>query len=207
MVRRLKHAHRLLAIFLGLFIVSHLAIHLTALWGAETHKTVLSSIQGIYCNRFIEPVLLLAIAVQIYVGVRLYWRRRHLPRQTIWMRVQGLSGLYLALFLLIHSSAAIMTRHVFGLDTDFYWAAGTLNISPLKYGFAPYYFLAVVAFFTHIAAALSFRRDVNPWLPRIFIAAGVVIATVIVLTFGGAFYDINLPQAVIENFEKYLLFR
>lgn len=204
MSRNLKHIHRLLASFLGLFIITHLAVHLTALGGAETHQNILTSIQGIYRNKFVEPVLVLAILMQVYVGIRLYWRRRKLPRQTKWMRIQSISGLYLAFFLLVHSSAAISTRHLFGLDTDFYWAAGTLNIEPLKYGFAPYYFLGVSAFFAHIAAALSFKRSVPNLAPKFIIVLGLVVAATIIATFAGAFYEITLPQAVIDNFEKYL---
>lgn len=101
----------------------------------------------------VEPLLLLAILAQIYTGagfVRRRWRMRH-----VWLKVQLYSGGYLVFFLLNHSFAALQTRYGLGLDTNFLWAAATVNISPYKWFFAPNYALAVIAIFAQIGAGLQ----------------------------------------------------
>jgi len=52
----LVKAHRILAVGLGIFIISHLIIHLTAIAGAEVHIVVLESSQWLYRNWLIEPL-------------------------------------------------------------------------------------------------------------------------------------------------------
>jgi hypothetical protein len=42
-------------------------------------------------------------------------------------------------------------RHRLHLDTNLYYGAGVMNMWPQKLIFIPYYSLAILAFFTHVA--------------------------------------------------------
>ena len=197
-------AHRILAAGLAVFILGHLATHLTAVMGPQAHTQALKATQGLYRNPFVEPVLIAALLVQIVIGARLLARRWAQAEKGFWGWVQLLSGGYLIAFILIHSSAALMTRHVFGMDTDFYWAAATVNLAPFKYGFLPYYALGVMSVFTHLAAAVRFGWGARAGLlPAALVVVGVVVASVILATFGGALYPIDLPPANAAYFEKF----
>ncbi len=197
-----KRIHRFTAIILGLFIVSHLTVHLFALNGPEAHIQALDSVQWIYRNPIGEGILVIAILVQIFTGFkRLKFKRRS---KQIWARLQVMSGLYLIMFLIVHTSAALYTHHIFGLETDFYWAAGSLHFNPLRFGFAVYYFLAVLAFFTHMACAVHYGwRGQKPGMTKTLPVIGVAIASLIVATFWGVFYDIEIPQGVVDYYAKY----
>jgi len=194
--------HRFLAIFLGLFIAQHLGIHLLAIIGINFHLVTLATVGVIYKNWLVEPILVFAIIAQIVLGLNFVKKRWKEPSKGFWAWVQILSGCYLTFFLLMHTSAALITRYQIGLETNFYWAAGTLHLAPVKYFFAPYYFLAIFSIFAHIAAALSFRMKSQ--LPIAILVFGMIVALTIIATFSGAFYEITLPQDYIENFKAYL---
>lgn len=185
-------AHRFLAAGLGVFIVSHLLIHLSAAFGASFHTAILSAVQGLYRNPIIEPVLILAIIIQIAIGAQLVLRRARQAGKTSWGWAQIISGLYLALFLIVHSSAALTTRYWAGIETDFYWAAETLRTAPGKYIFAPYYALGVTSVFVHLAAALHFG-GAGKRVTAGLITLGIITAGVIVASFAGVFYEIEFP--------------
>ena len=185
-VRRL---HCFLGIMLGLFVLSHLAVHLTALAGPDVHMSALAFVRVVYRNRLVEPLLLGGFAIQIALGVRLAASRWAKART--WARVQIVSGAALAAFVVIHSSAALIARRA-GLDTNFYWASGTLLHPVLKFGFYPYYLAAVIAVFAHMAAMARIRGAGRPAALAI-VGVGVVVAGLIVAVFGGAFHRIEQP--------------
>ncbi|MBI1340527.1 hypothetical protein GC169_10030 [bacterium] len=196
----LKWIHRCSAVVLGAFILSHLTVHLFALGGADAHAEALSRVQGVYRNPAGESLLVIAILVQIASGcLRLKakpWRG--------WSLAQAVSGVYLAAFLVLHTSAALLTQKVRGLETDFLWAAGSLAFSPIKFGFAVYYFLAVLAVFVHLAAAIRFAapRVLRPlaWATPV---AGAAVAAAIVAVFAGAFYPIVPSDEVAAYYVDY----
>ena len=193
MAARVIWAHRLLALMLGLFITAHLLGHLAALHSIAAQDAVLETLRRVYRAPWVEPFLLSGFAVQIAIGLRLVWRRMAEKQKSIWSWLQILSGLYLALFVVLHASAAVWARWQYDLDTDFYWPAGTLVLSPLKYGFAPYYFFGIVSVFIHLAAALHFAGVVR-W-PKILIGAGVLLAIALLAAFSGQLYSIELPES------------
>jgi len=196
---RAKTIHRFTAILLLAFILSHLVVHLFALGGAEAHQSALKAIQGLYRNPIGEIILVIAILTQIITGAR----RLRFKRLRGWAKAQVYSGCYLLFFLIIHSSAAIYTHNVYGLETDFYWAAGTVNISPIKYGFMLYYFAAVFAFFVHMASAIRMGwPSTSPILLKTLPLIGAILGFLIVATFAGAFYSIEIPTEVMDYFEK-----
>ena len=204
MTTPLVKAHRILACGLGVFLILHFAIHLSAIGGVDIHLRGLMKFQGLYRNWLVEPLLIIAILGQIFIGARLLWRRWKSPTKGFWGWAQILSGAYLVFFFIIHTSAALSTRHIVGLDTNFYWAAGTLQVGGLKYFFAPYYFLGVLSVFTHLAAAIFFGwTGKGAVLSKVILFIGGIIASLIVCTFGGVFYDINIPVDYREYFEGF----
>ena len=198
---RAKQIHRFTAIILGVFIVSHLFVHLFAIGGINTHLKALDSIQWIYRNPIGETLLVLAIAVQIVTGWKRLKAKKKSPNK--WAKAQVYSGLYLIMFLIIHTGATIFTHNIFGLETDFYWAAGSMNISPIKYFFWPYYFLAITSVFVHLACALHFGWPQKfQALKNILPIIGAIIALTIILTFTGFFYEVPVTEDVLDYYRK-----
>ncbi len=170
------------------------------------HLVVLSFVQKAYRNQIVEPLLFVAIIVQVFTGIKLMFRKYRLPNKKAWAWAQIISGVYLIVFLVNHTGAALVTRYIFKLDTNFYWAASTMNISPYKYFFIPYYFLAIVSIFTHVAAAIHFRALRNKKEQKsalLILILGVIISTVIVATFCSKFYSIDLPQKYLHYFDNF----
>ncbi|MEZ5891987.1 MAG: hypothetical protein R3C58_02400 [Parvularculaceae bacterium] len=200
----IRTLHRSLAIALGLFILLHLSTHLFALAGPEAHNRALKSVQWVYRNRFVEPLLLAAIAVQIGAGLRLMLRRLREPGKGFWGWAQIASGVALGVFFVLHASAALMARHLFHIDTNFYWPGGSLTTPPLQWWFVPYYFIGALAVFTHVAAALHFRFGASALAPKLLIGAGAAYGATIILTFSGAFFDFTLPDDYVRYFDYYL---
>ncbi len=193
-----KQAHRNLALFIGLFVLIHFAAHLAAPFGIDSQDGALQAGRTIYQFPLVEVALVGALAAQVVLGIKLLRQIKARKRKGFWHRVQFASGAYLALFIVMHTSAAVGTRLVMGLDTNFYWAAGTLVLAPLKYTFAPYYILAVTALVSHVLAALHFRGP-RRWHARM-LAVGPLLGIPIVSAYGGAFYAIELPQAHRDYF-------
>jgi len=196
-----KQAHRNLAMFIGLFLLAHFAAHFVALDGIATQDAVLQLGRAAYRIPVVEIALVTVLALQVALGIALLRRISKRPRKDFWHRVQFASGCYLAYFVVMHTAAALISRLALGLDTNFYWAAGTLVLDPLRYGFAPYYVLAVTALAAHWLAALHFRSP-RPWHAAA-LALGPLAGLAIIVAYGGAIYSIELPPEHIEYFNLY----
>jgi hypothetical protein len=189
-----RQAHRMLALGLGVFILTHFCVHLTALGGPEMYNSALKSVQWIYRNPVIEPILILALITQAITGVRMVVRKWRMPSKSFWAWTQIATGLTLTWVMLQHASAALISRHIFNLDTNFYWVAGPLQNLTFKPFFIPYYFWLVFAVFAHIAAYMYFRSKRNYALAFTIVSVGAVISCTIVAIFLGAFYAIEIPE-------------
>ena len=198
MTKAAKQAHRRLAYFIGLFLIMHFAAHFAAPFGITAQETAMAAGRRVYQYWLFEIALVMALIVQIALGISLLRGIRRRKRKDIWHRIQFLSAVYMVLFIVMHTAAALSTRLIIGLDTNFYWAAGTVVISPLKFGFAPYYLLAVTALFSHIIAALHFRGP-RQWHGPI-LAAGPLAGVLIVAAYSGALYPVDLPAAYSDYF-------
>lgn len=193
-----RTVHRASGALIFLFAASHLLVHLSAVWGIAVHGEMLRTMQALYRNPIGETVLCLAIVVQIASGLS----RLRFNDRSGWAMVQSVSGAVLMVFLTLHTAASLYTHHVFGLDTDFYWAAGSLHFQPIKYGFLIYYFIAVVALFAHVSAALHFRLpEYSKRTALVLPVAGLAIASVVLATFSGLLYPIEFPEGVTLYYE------
>ena len=99
-----RRVHRATAIGVGGFAVVHLAHHLCALGGLEVHLAAAAVLRRVYRHPWLEPVLLLAVAMQWFTGAILVARR--LRRQGtrlpcgVWLRWSA--GLVMSVFLPVH---------------------------------------------------------------------------------------------------------
>ncbi|HMQ58920.1 MAG TPA: hypothetical protein PKE65_10265 [Rhizobiaceae bacterium] len=192
-----RRIHRGSALVLGAFLVFHMANHLVALAGIDAHRAMMQAGRAIYSFPPVEALLLVAVVAQVVTGLA-QLRASRGRRRGFWPRLQAASGAVLAFFLVAHTLALVVgLRGVFGLDTDFFAAASVLVIWPLPLIYAPYYALGVAALFAHLACVLRLRvrgrDDMARLAPHAIAGLGAAAGVVIVATFSGAFYAIDLP--------------
>ena len=196
-----KQAHRTLAAFLLVFVTVHFAAHFGAIGGPGAQASVRDATSAIYQFPLIEIALVAGLAAQVVLGIALLRRIARRRRKDRWHWLQFVSGVYLAVFIVNHTASAVITRLLIGIDTNFYWAAGTLVLTPLKYAFAPYYILAVSALFAHLLAALHYRRPARWHAAKL--AIGPLAGCAFVAAYGEALYEFDLPRAYLEYFDNF----
>ncbi len=146
-----KKIHYISGLLITVFIGLHLFNHFCSIWGAAKHIEVMNSLRVVYRNVFVETVLLLAVLVQIFSGLKLFKIHRK-TSVSLFEKLHVWSGLYLAIFFVIHLGAVLGGRFLLQLDTNFYFGVAGLNSFPFNLFFIPYYGLAIISFFGHIAA-------------------------------------------------------
>jgi len=185
-----RKLHRITGCVIALFLFTHLAVHLFALAGADAHNAALKSVQWIYRNRWIEPLLIAALLLQIGLGIHLVRGRWREPGKSNWAKVQLASGLYLAYFIFNHTGAALYTRYAAGLETNFWWVSGPLLHPKMAWWFYPYYALAVLSVGAHLGAILHFRGKERAAKMIAWAAIPIVIAYW--ASFGGWLYPVDI---------------
>lgn len=196
-----KQAHRTLASFLLVFVAVHFAAHFAAIGGRMPQASVRDATAPIYQFPVIEIALVAGLATQVALGIMLLRRISRRKRKDAWHWLQFASGVYLTIFIVNHTAAAVITRLIVGLDTGFYWAAGSLAFPPLGFGFAVYYLLAVGALVGHLVAAMHFRKPRRWHGPALLL--GPTIGAAIVSAYGGALYPIKLPPDYIDYYRAF----
>ncbi|WP_041343051.1 hypothetical protein [Runella slithyformis] len=194
-----KQIHYVSGLILSLFVGLHLFNHLCSLVGAERHIAVMNTLRLGYRNSVIEALLLGAVAVQIGSGLRLF-RIHRKTAVTPFQKLHVWTGLYLAIFFVIHVSAVLIGRGVLHLDTNFYFGVAGLNSFPFNLFFIPYYGLAVISFFGHVAAIHRQKMKaplvgVSPNSQAIFLLVFSVVLT-LVLMYGltDHFHGVTIPS-------------
>ncbi|MEO0723197.1 MAG: hypothetical protein AAFZ63_01565 [Bacteroidota bacterium] len=147
----MKRLHHLSGLLLSAFIGLHLLNHLSSIWGADYHIALMDNLRYFYRNPIIETLILAAVLIQISSGLRLFFSRKQFTHNR-YQRLQHWTGLYMAVFFLIHVGAVLVGRYILSLDANFYFGVAGLNTFPLNLFFVPYYGLAIMAFFGHVAA-------------------------------------------------------
>ena len=147
----IKKLHFFSGLTITIFVGIHLFNHVWSIFGAEAHIELMNIFRLFYRNIFVEIILLSTVLVQIISGIKLIIVNKkiavsHFEKLHIW------SGMYLALFFIIHLSAVLGGRFILKLDTNFYFGVAGLNTFPFNLFFVPYYGLAIISFFGHIAA-------------------------------------------------------
>ncbi len=196
---KLRDFHRISATFIAAFVFLHLANHLASLAGVSAHISFMEFARKLYRHPMVEYPLLFCVAFQIISGLWFViggWRQRR--GKLTWL--QAISGAAMALFLLVHVSAVLYGRAVQHLDTNFYFAAAGFYVPPNQYFFGPYYFLSVLAFFTHLGCATYWQmQQASQRWQNLAIAApifiGSVISLLIVLSLAGKIQTVEIPAA------------
>lgn len=170
------------------------------------HIAVMKLFRYVYSFPPVEIILLIFVVFQIASGVMLAFKKGFL-KQPIYVVIQVVSGLYLSFFMIYHVRAVMMGRYKWGIETDFYFAAGVANHYPEKLFFIPYYTLSLVCVFAHIACAhyvkrmehldklheeskaLVLRRKYKRETTCICVA-GAIITFLIMIAFSGVLYHI-----------------
>ena len=203
---RVRTVHRTSAMVLVAFACLHIANHLASLWGVPAHIAFMRTARLAYRQPAVETLLLACVGFQAGSGAWLVlrgWKQRR--GALAWL--QAASGMFLAFFLLVHVGAVLYGRWGMGLDTNFYFAAAGLHTSPARFFFAPYYFLGVLALFTHLACAAWWRlhrtsRSTRTAVLTISIAAGSVVALLIVLSLAGKLAPVEIPAPYRATFAQ-----
>ena len=148
---RIRKIHFASGLTLSVFIGLHLMNHLASIAGSDQHIELMKMLRNFYRTPIIEFLLFAAVLVQISSGIRLFLSKRKTNKVGFEL-LHIYTGLYLASFLVIHVSAVLAGRFILHLDTNFYFGAAGLNSFPVNLFFIPYYSLAILSFFGHIAA-------------------------------------------------------
>ncbi len=194
----MKQIHYFSGLLIALFIGLHLFNHLWSIMGAAEHISMMESLRSIYRHRLIEVLLLLAVVIQIISGIRLFISKRKAVASS-YEKLQFWSGLYLAIFFLIHVGAVFMGRLVLHLDTNFYFGVAGLNTFPYNLFFVPYYGLAIISFFGHIAA-IHHAKMIHSLLgltpsqqTKSILVLGVILTILIFYGLTNHFASVKLP--------------
>ena len=193
----LRDFHRASAFVIVAYALMHITNHLVSLKSVSAHIAFMEAARAVYRYWAVESVLLFCVAFQIISGLWFVirgWEARHglLP----WL--QAGSGAYLAFFLLIHVSAVLFGRSVLQLDTNFYYAAAGFHVQPYQLFFAPYYFFAVLALFTHLGCAAYWQLEAASRAARVMAVAipmlvGGTLALLIVMSLAGKIQPVDIP--------------
>jgi succinate dehydrogenase/fumarate reductase cytochrome b subunit len=200
MTMKIRRLHFLSGLTITLFIALHLFNHLCSVFGAEKHIAIMTGLRGVYRNFIVEGILMVAVLVQILSGFSLLAVRRK-TSVTGWEKIRIWTGLYLALFLVVHLGAVFAGRLLLHLDTNFYFAVAGLNTFPMNIFFVPYYALAIISFFGHIAALHGSRMKLVVFglhpaeQSAIILAIGICLTVVVFYGLTNQFRGVEIPAA------------
>jgi len=195
----IKKIHYISGLTITIFVGLHLFNHCFSVLGADKHIEVMTILRHFYRNIFVETILLLAVATQIYSGLKLFQSKRK-SAKTFFEKLHIWTGLYLAIFFVIHLSAVLAGRFVLNLDTNFYFGVAGLNSFPFNLFFIPYYSFAVVSFFGHISAIHNQRMTkhifgINPYKQSIYILTiGICFSIFLIYGLTNKFQGFQIPS-------------
>ena len=139
------------------------------------------------------------ILVQIISGLKLFNLNRK-TASTFFEKLQIWTGLYLAIFFIIHLSAVLGGRYFLHLDTNFYFGVAGLNTFPLSLFFVPYYGLAIISFFGHVASIhhKKMKLTIFGWTPYTqsvaILAFGIIFTIFIFYGLTNHFNGVSIPK-------------
>jgi hypothetical protein len=194
-----KKLHYFSGITISIFVGLHLFNHFYSLFGAHAHLELMNDLRVIYRNIIAETLLLFAVAIQIISGICLFLKKRK-TTSDLFEKLQIWTGLYLAVFLLMHVSAVLFGRFIMELDTNFYFGVAGLNTFPLNLFFIPYYGLAIISFFGHISAVHSKKMKrkilgVEPIKQSYgILIIGIIVALILLYGLTNGFNGVEIPK-------------
>lgn len=148
--RYIRQYHYFSGIILALFIGQHLFNHLLVWISEDTHIAFMDVARKVYRQPVVEFILLAVVLTQAISGIIMAVNKRKFM-VTGFDRMHVYSGLYLAYFMIVHVAAVLFGRLTLHLDTNLYFGAGVMATYPAMLVYIPYYGLAILSFFVHIA--------------------------------------------------------
>ncbi len=194
----LKKIHYISGLTITVFVSLHLFNHIYSNFGVDKHIELMTNLRQFYRNIIAETILILAVFVQIISGIRMFFMNRN-KVITAFDKLQKWTGFYLAVFFLFHLAAVFVGRYFLDLDTNFYFGVAGLNNFPTNLFFIPYYALAIISFFGHIAAIHSkkMKRNILGLTPSvqsiIIIALGMCLTIIMFYGLTNHFRGVELP--------------
>ncbi|NJR61407.1 MAG: hypothetical protein HC769_22770 [Cyanobacteria bacterium CRU_2_1] len=91
-------------LILLIYLVPHIANHLTAIWNVDTHLWVMDSLRQWYRTDVIEPIVGVMFICQVLTGLIL-WRPRTTHQSDLFGTLQTTSGAFLMVFITSHTMA------------------------------------------------------------------------------------------------------
>lgn len=193
-----KKIHFISGLIITIFIALHLFNHFISIFGADKHIEVMTSLRVFYRNIFVEAILLSSVLVQIFSGIKLFKNNRKMATSNF-QKLHIWTGLYLAFFFVIHVSAVLGGRLFLHLNTNFYFGVAGLNSFPLNLFFIPYYSLAIISFFGHMACIHNkkMKRNIFNLTPnrqsKAILIVGICLTIVIFYGATNHFNGVKIP--------------
>ncbi|WP_106794958.1 hypothetical protein [Aquimarina sp. Aq78] len=195
----MRRIHYISGVTITIFISFHLFNHGYSLFGVEEHILLMDKFRVVYRNVVAETVLLIAVFIQIFSGIRLFLRRRK-STTGFFEKLQIWSGFYLAVFFLFHLAAVFAGRLFLDLDTNIYFGIAGLNTFPINLFFIPYYGFAIFSFFGHISAIhyVKMKNNVLGITPKkqsvLILVLGVILTLVLFYGLTNGYRGIEIPK-------------
>lgn len=195
----IKNLHYISGLTITIFIGLHLFNHVISVFGAQDHIETMNTLRIFYRNILAETILLLAVVLQIISGLKLFKTNKKLAISKF-DKLQLWTGLYLSIFFIIHLSAVLSGRLFLKLDTNFYFGVAGLNSFPFNLFFIPYYGLAILSFFGHIASIHNkkMKQTVFGLSPKrqsiAILILGLIITIVIFYGLTNHFNGVTIPK-------------
>lgn len=195
----MKRVHFLSGVIITSFIILHLFNHLYSLLGIEAHIGLMDQLRTIYRNIFVETVLVSVVFLQIISGLKLFLNKRA-NTTTFFEKLQLWSGLYMAFFFIFHLGAVFTGRFILNLDTNIFFGVAGLNTFPFNLFFIPYYGLAIISFFGHLASIHSFKMNRSLFkIPpntqaKTILIVGVLFSILIIYGLTNKFNGVTIPK-------------
>jgi len=196
----MRRLHYVSGIVITIFVGVHLFNHACSIFGADKHIEMMNSFRLFYRNIFVETILLSSVLVQIISGLKLF-KINSKKATSCFERLHIWTGLYLAIFLFIHVSAVLGGRLFLYLDTNFYFGVAGLNSFPFILFFIPYYAIAIMSFFGHIASIHNKKMQhvIFGFTPngqsKVILVCGICLTIIIFYGLTNHFDGVKIPAS------------
>jgi hypothetical protein len=155
---RVRAAHGISALgIVAIFLVLHLANHLTFILGSDTYRAVMKGVRHVYRQEVLQPLLVALFLFQVGSGVYLATQAAAQPMDRF-RTFQIASGIFLAAYVLGHmNSVFVYARLYLGIDSDWAFATGApagLVKDAWNIRLIPHYGLGVFFVLSHLAAGV-----------------------------------------------------
>ena len=196
---KIKNLHFISGLVITIFIGIHLFNHVYSIFGVDKHIEMMTNFRYFYRNTIVEIILILAVSIQIISGFKLFRANRKIATSNF-DKLHLWTGLYLAIFFIIHLSAVFGGRFFLKLDTNFYFGVAGINSFPINLLFIPYYALAIISFFGHLACVHNkkMKNSVFGLTPKrqsiVILIFGICFTILIFYGLTNYFHGVEIPK-------------